>query len=402
MSPTRIADARTRDRAPQSRPWTRVQLTFALVPLWGIVSDRVGRKPLQLFAFAGYFLSCGLAAMFGLVPLLIVGRVLDGVTACMLPICQASVRDISSPAFLARNVGVLQGATAGASLLVGGLVGLVLTSIEEPRANLAVASIFAACAGLVIFFCAPETLHYARRAPRVAWRRASPVSSVRRLGATPTTFGPSCAYVFFWLGLNALQVSMSNYCALRYQWKPQIALVLQACAVLVIALSNVLGPWLLEPRVGENNVVRIGLVGFAASLVGMGLSSCSAGFVSSVLVSSVATMCLPSLTAMIAREAHKDETGATLCALDQMLVLDQLLAYKAMNSIFAWGIVTGRVGAHFYTGAICVGLGWVAFEAALLHARGHASTPGPMKTATYATACRRRRRRRPCRDSRCV
>jgi len=165
------------------------------------------------------------------------------------------------------------------------------------------------------------------------------------------------------------QVNLYNYTNLRYAWSPTQAVGLQASAGVVLACSNALGPRLLGPLIGQANVMRVGMAGFAAAMVAMGMSVTGPGFAASVIASSVATMCLPGLTGLVAAEAQGDEAAAMLTALDSMSTLDRLVAYKAMSYIFARGIGWGLLGAHFYAGTACVLLGWVALEVALSSAR---------------------------------
>jgi len=97
----------------------------------------------------------------------------------------------------------------------------------------------------------------------------------------------------------------------------------------------------------------------------MAVSQTGWAFAASVIAGSVATVCLPGLTGLVAAQADKDDVGATLAALDSMSTLDRFVAYKVMSRLFAWGIAHGQVGTHFYAGAGCALLGWVAFEVAL-------------------------------------
>lgn len=352
-------------------------MTFLFDPLWGIASDRVGRKPLQLLACVGYVIGFGALATCRSIPLLLAGRAIQGATSCMLPICQASVRDISTPADLARDLGTLQGVAIAVALLVGGVAGGLLSSLSGPRVNFAVAAVVAASVGLVLAVGAPETLRLSRRAPRVEWERGNPVSSCQRLGADPTAFGATAAYLLFWVGLHGLQANLYNYASLRYGWRPVGAIALQACAGVVIAAANGLGPRLLAPRIGERNVVRASLLLFALCLAAMGVSPDGSSFAASVLFSSLATACLPCLTAMVAREAHEGEAGAALSALDQLAAADRLLAIQLTSKLFAWGILNGQLGLHFYVGAGCVVSGWAAFEVAGFCARRRGSNDAP-------------------------
>jgi DHA1 family tetracycline resistance protein-like MFS transporter len=106
-------------------------MTFIFDPFWGAVSDHVGRKPLQILACTGYTLGWGTVATCRLLPILLAGRALDGVTSCMLPICQASVRDISPPDRLSHNLGSLSGLAIGAAFIVGGMAGGLLTKARR-------------------------------------------------------------------------------------------------------------------------------------------------------------------------------------------------------------------------------------------------------------------------------
>jgi len=184
-------------------------MTFLFDPIWGVVSDRVGRRPLQVLSCVGMALGWATVALGSPMWVLLAGRVLDGVTSCMLPICQSSVKDMSAPEKLSANLGVLQGVAIGAAFLIGGMAGGILAQeAASPRTNFAVASAVAACAAVIIASCAPETLEERSRAPRVDWARANPVSSLSRLSRTRVCAGASMAYLLFWLGLNGLQVQV--------------------------------------------------------------------------------------------------------------------------------------------------------------------------------------------------
>lgn len=336
-------------------------MTFLFDPVWGAVSDAVGRKPLQLLACSGICVGWGTVAFSRSMPLLIGGRALDGVTSCMLPICQSAVKDVSPSRRLAANLGVLQGVAVGSAFILGGMSGGILSANLPPRDIFKVASVVALVAGTLIGAFGPETLPAPRRAPRVEWGRANALAAIWRLVHSRAS-GATAAFLLFWLGLNGLQVNMFNYAKYRFGWEPSVAVGLQASSGVVLALSNVLLPKLLLPLVGEAGLVRIGMLSFGACLAAMGATKSGVAFVLAVLGSSVATMCLPGLTGMIATAAPPGEAGATLTALDSVGTLDRLVAYKLMSRLFAWGIGHGQPAAHFYAGAAAVVLGWAVFE----------------------------------------
>lgn len=368
-------------------------MTFFFDPVWGAVSDVVGRRPLQVLACAGIAAGWSTVVASRSVPLLLAGRALDGVTSCMLPICQSAVRDISSRRALSARLGVLQGASLGAAFLIGGGAGGALATAASPRLAFAIAAGVAALAGVVLATCAPETLPPARRAPRVDWRSAHPLGAAARLfwWGGRRTRGAALAYLLLWLGLNALQTTLYNYTDYAFGWSPAAAVGLQAAAGLALAASNGLGPRLLLPALrAERNLVRAGMGAFALAMVGMGAARSGAAFAAAVVCASLATFCLPALTGLVAREAAESDGGATLGALEAMSTLDRLLAYKGAARLFAWGLRHGAPTAHFYAGAACAAAGLAAYE--LLVPRDEAGGGGGGGAAAPAAAVTKRTR----------
>jgi len=294
--------------------------------------------------------------------MLIAGRALDGVTSCMLPICQSAVKDLSTPDRLSANLGTLQGLALGAAFIVGGIAGGVMTKRLQPQEVFAVASSIALVAGLVLSAFAPETLPPARRQARVDWAQANTPAALGRLCRTKASAGATLALLLFWTGLNGLQVNLFNYANVRHGWAAGKVVGLTAASGICLAASNALGPRLLAPLIGDAGIVRCGMVVFAAALVGMGASPTPGAFAASVLVGSLATMCLPPLVSIVAKNAGPNQVGAALTALDSASTLDRLVAYKLMSNIFAAGLESGRPGLHFYVGAAFVVVGWLAFE----------------------------------------
>ncbi|KAJ1627912.1 major facilitator superfamily domain-containing protein [Pavlovales sp. CCMP2436] len=361
-------------------------MTFLFDPLWGAVSDHVGRKPLQLLACFGVTAGWGTVALSRSLPTLLLGRAVDGVTSCMLPMCQSAIKDITPPEQLVQKLGLLQGIAVGAAFIVGGVSGGVLSKLRGPREVFALAASTALVAGILIALFAPETLPKHRRAPRVAWGRANAMAAFAQLGQTRTSLCASAALLLFWLGLNGLQVNMYNYANFRFGWEPSTAVGLQAGSGVVLALSNVLGPQLLAPRIGDTGVIRFGMLLFAVCLLAMGLSSSGAGFALAVLSSSVATMCLPGLTGIIAQSAAPGQVGAMLTALDSVSTLDRLLAYKLMSKLFAWGIENEQPSVHFFAGSAFVLLGWLCFEYMVKAAAEVQASPLPVSPASVRRA----------------
>src|SRR5204862_7700234 len=71
------------------------QLLFA--PVWGLVSDRVGRKPVLVLSLAGTAVGSVLTGLARSVTILFFARVLGGISRASVSLAQASLADVATP-----------------------------------------------------------------------------------------------------------------------------------------------------------------------------------------------------------------------------------------------------------------------------------------------------------------
>lgn len=97
-------------------------IQFVLAPLWGRLSDSVGRRPVLLIGLAGSAISYVVFALAGSWWMLLVSRLLDGGSGATINVAQAYLADETAPADRARSMGKI-GAAVGAGFIVGPLIG---------------------------------------------------------------------------------------------------------------------------------------------------------------------------------------------------------------------------------------------------------------------------------------
>ncbi len=102
------------------------QLLFS--PMWGWVSDRIGRRPVILVSLFGTLLSFLALAWADSIAALYAARVVAGFFAATIGTAQAVVTDVTRPEERARGMAVI-GAAFGAGMIVGPILGGLLSEV---------------------------------------------------------------------------------------------------------------------------------------------------------------------------------------------------------------------------------------------------------------------------------
>src|SRR5438093_4063751 len=105
-------------------------MQFFFAPLWGRLSDRVGRRPVLLVSTAGatisyaiFALGCSLGGPGGLL-VLFASRIFAGICAANITVAQAYIADITPPEDRSRRMGLI-GMAFGLGFIFGPPIGSI-------------------------------------------------------------------------------------------------------------------------------------------------------------------------------------------------------------------------------------------------------------------------------------
>jgi len=137
-------------------------MQFIFAPVWGRLSDRVGRRPIILLGLLGSCLSYLGFGMATTLTSLFIARIFAGIAGANIPTAQAVVADLTTPENRAKGMGLV-GAAFGLGFIFGPAIGGFLSQY-----GYSVPAYFASGLSLANFaaawFLLPETLKPEHRA----------------------------------------------------------------------------------------------------------------------------------------------------------------------------------------------------------------------------------------------
>jgi multidrug resistance protein len=133
--------------------YSLAQLVFS--PFWGRLSDRIGRKPVLIVSLFGTAIGSLFTGLAGAIPLLFVGRIIDGASGGSVSVAQAAVSDVAAPEDRARLMGLL-GAAFGVGFVAGPAIA-AFGALIDPRLPFYLAAAIAFVNAVLAIRRLPET-----------------------------------------------------------------------------------------------------------------------------------------------------------------------------------------------------------------------------------------------------
>jgi len=302
-------------------------LQFFFAPIFGAVSDKLGRKPVLLIALARLFVSYVLWFFAGSFAMLVAARILGGIMSANISTATAVVADITTAQTRAKGMAFI-GIAFGIGFIVGPAVGGITATLDlsahfpglaaygvnpfsTPAAIAALLTLLNL--GLVIFLFR-ETLPPTGPGERPV-RKTNPIALLRTFeypGVTATNW----AYFMFLVAFSGMEFSLTFLAVERLGFGP-----LQNASLFLfigVVLSFVQGGYVPRAahRFGSRAVASHGLLCIIPALIIVGLAGhlqqTPLLFLGLFLLAVGGAQTLPSLTALASLYTPDHEQGRIL------------------------------------------------------------------------------------------
>ena len=317
-------------------------LQLVAVPVWGAVSDRLGRRPVLIVGLVGSTVSYVLFAVAGSYWALLVSRIVAGAMGATIGVAQAYIADVTPPERRAHAMGIL-GAAFAMGFILGPALGGTVARHSYASAGV-VAAVLCAANALAAFFWLPET-------PRHESQRHGERVRIASLAA------PLAASFLVTASFAVIHVTLPLFG--RDVWHDSTQQMGMLFAYMGVVSAVVQGGLVgrLARRVGERTVAAAGGLLLAAGLALVPVVAARWALYTALgTLAAGSALATPSVYAIVSRRAAASQQGAALGITQTASTLGRIAGPTVAGLL----IDASGLSAPFWAGAVLGILGMVA------------------------------------------
>jgi DHA1 family tetracycline resistance protein-like MFS transporter len=335
---------------------------FVAAPLWGRLSDRIGRKPVLVATLLG--LACAyvwLAFANSLVELF-AARIFAGLMSGNIAVAQAAAADLSTPAERPKAMGMI-GAAFGLGFLVGPAIGGVLSGFALGPTAIAPPAFAAAALSTVALVLAVIVLKESNPARAQAdHSRKGRIASLRETFADPRLRVFMVMAFLVPLAFAGVESTMALWTERAFGWGARNNGYLFSFLGLIAVLTQGLLIGRLSRIASEGTLVSAAGAVAAAGLLLVAVApafwSAVTGFGLIVFGVSLAT---PAIASLVSRGAGASVQGTVMGASHAAQALARIAGPAAAGSLF---VAVGPSGPYFFGALLMAALAVLALRRA--------------------------------------
>jgi len=275
---------------------------FVCAPLWGRLSDRVGRRPVLLGTIAGTALAMLATGLAPSLAWLFAARCVAGAFAANISVASAYITDVTGPEERTRFMGLL-----GASFGIGFVLGPAIGGFLAPYGHAVPMFFTAGLSALNWVFAAAQLVEPARH--------EAPARGARRLALLrdPVLRAVVLANLAFSVAVTQLETLFAYFMKDRFGWDARgVAWILVAMALVMGGIQGG-GMKALSARFAERQLVVAGVIVLALGFAGVPSSATIAVLLVALgLAAAGRAIAQPALLSLASQAARPEERGVAL------------------------------------------------------------------------------------------
>ena len=322
--------------------WTMVfgvtwgSMQFLWGPVLGSLSDRFGRRPVLLISIFGLGVDFLFMAFAPNIWWLLVGRILNGLTAASFSTANAYVADVTAPQDRAKRFGMM-GSAFSFGFLIGPVIGGALALINL-RLPFMVAAALALANGLYGLFILPESLPPERRMARFQWLKSNPIASLGIIRAHGSMTGLSSIYFLFMMSQSVWPNVFVLYAGYRFHWS---TLIIGSMLMINGGLGIVVQMLLVGPvvqRIGERGAVLFGAACGVIAMTIAGLADQGWIYMCCIPFAAASNLLQAGLMALMTQRVGPTEQGRLQGANQSLQGVTSVIGPLLYGGTFAWAV----------------------------------------------------------------
>ncbi|HEU4521219.1 MAG TPA: MFS transporter [Thermoanaerobaculia bacterium] len=292
-------------------------MQFFFAPVWGRLSDRIGRRPVILISLTASCIGYFLFAISQSLTLLFVSRIIAGAGGANIGTAQAYITDVTTPSERARGMGII-GAAFGLGFILGPPLSGILAAVGTSRGlhgNLlpgVVAATLSLIALTLAFFILAES-----KPPDLQPRSGLPPQFDPRTWGTIARQGSLLALMsglfLTLLAVAGMEITVTLHSRDRFAFEQlDLAYLFLFMGVIVGGIQGgLIGRF--AKAVGEKQLIIIGALSFTVGfLLVPSLYRVPLLYFAAFFVAIGQGLTYPSLTSLVSKEAPAGERGSIL------------------------------------------------------------------------------------------
>jgi len=310
-------------------------MSMLTAPIWGRLSDRVGRRPVLGVSMAAAALAYLWMGFADALWMLFAARALAGACAGNIAAAQAYIADVTTPENRAKGMGMI-GAAFGLGFIIGPALGGVVAGNNIATADLRTPGLIACALSVIALLGVVLVLKESLPAGLPVRPRKSRIAALRAALGRKALARLLVVFFLTILAFAGMEATFALWAMAQFGWGPaQIGYVFTYVGLLsAVMQGGLIGR--LTARFGEEKLLIAGL-----TLIALGLLVLPLARDLVLLLVSVSFLALgmgamqPSLNSLISRRAGAEEQGEIMGVAQSVASLSRVLGPLLAGALFA-------------------------------------------------------------------